>query len=68
MAWKCAAYAGGTTLIEHCLWHLTESESWAPRDNLLQHSRKGGSRRGCKNKQQLVTGIGQAAGKEVGRP
>ena len=46
MAWKCAAYAGGTSLLEHCLWHLTKSESWAPRDNLSQHSRKGESRTG----------------------
>lgn len=34
------------TVLQHCLWHLIESDSWALKDNLLQHGRKGEGRTG----------------------
>ena len=63
----CCVCRTDITVLQHCLWHLIEGESWAPRDNLLQLGRKGREQnwhRGHGNKQQLLRGIGQA-GKEV---
>lgn len=42
----CSVCRWDITVLQHCLWHLIESESWAPRDNLLQLGRKGESKTG----------------------
>ena len=42
----CCVCRRDITVLQHCLWHLIEGESWAPRDNLLQHRGKGESRTG----------------------
>ena len=41
----CCVCRTDITVLQHCLWHLIEGESWAPRDNLLQLGRKGGLKR-----------------------
>ena len=42
----CCVCRMDITVLQHCLWHLIEGESWAPRDNLLQLGRKGESKTG----------------------